>query len=195
MGTGVRKYSNSPTRKNAAKRAALTANEVREYFSYDPLTGIVTIIKQRGTALPGDIAGFIGGQGYREVKVHGVKYSMGRIIWLWMTGDWPDDEVDHKNTKRDDDRWENLRDSNRSQNCANKAGFYKPNKFGFRGVKKQTSGKFQAVICVKQKEYYLGQYDTVEKAAMAYDQAAKKHHGEFARFNFPETAHRNWLIV
>ena len=195
MGTRVRKHSNSPTPKNAAKRAALTAEQVREYFKYDPLTGIVLITKQRGTARIGDVAGCVDHQGYRAVKIDGVKYLMGRVIWLYMTGEWPEREVDHENLIRDDDRWENLRASNRSQNCANKGSFFKENAFGYRGIKYGSKGKFHAVLCVGQKEVYLGAHDTAEQAAFVYDIAAKKYHGEFARFNFPEKMHRDWLWV
>jgi len=102
--------------------------------------------------------------------------------------------MDHINLKRDDDRLVNLREANREQNCANKGAFYKENSYGFRGVKKAGT-KFVAVIGAGQKDRYIGRYNTAERAALAYDVAAKKIHGEFARFNFPEKTHRDWLIV
>lgn len=195
MGTSVRKYRKTSTRKTS-RVDDITQAEVRELFSYDPETGAL-IYRTAPPYKPqflGMQAGMVDAQGYRLVKIANKRYLSGRLIWFYTTGQWPD-EVDHKNLNRSDDRWDNLRESNRSQNCANKGAFFKPNKYGYRGVKRQTSGKFQAVICANQKEHYLGQFDTVERAALAYDMAAKKHHGEFARFNFPETAHRDWLLV
>jgi hypothetical protein len=34
------------------------------------------------------------------------------------------------------------------------------------------------------KNIYMGSYKTEREAAMAYDDAAHKHHGEFANLNF-----------
>lgn len=195
MGTSIRENRKTSTRKTS-RVDRITHAEVLNRFEYNPDTGALTHKNPPYNQLRrrGQQAGFIDHQGYRMVKIEHAKYVSGRLIWFYMTGEWPD-EVDHKNLNRADDRWENLRESTRSQNCANKGQFFKKNSYGFRGVKRQTSGRFQAVICVNQKEYYLGTHDTVERAALAYDMAAKKHHGEFARFNFPDTAHRDWLIV
>lgn len=165
-----------------------TQKEIKSFFVYDTNTGIIINRVNRNKAREGERAGYInkGKRGnYRMIKLHGEKYQSAHIIWVYMTGKWPKEEVDHKNLIRDDDRWENLRESTRSQNCANKGQFFKPNAYGHRGVKRQPSGRFQAVICCKQIEYSLGTYNTIEEAARAYDVAAVKHHGEFARLNFP----------
>lgn len=195
MGTSVRANCRTSTR-TTSRVDSITHAEVLNRFEYNPGTGLLlhknppyNQLRRRGQP-----AGFIDHHGYRMAKIDRMKYVSGRLIWFYMTGEWPD-EVDHKNLDRADDRWENLRESNRSQNCANKGQFFKKNCYGFRGVKRQTSGRFQAVVCVNQKEHYLGTFDTAELAALAYDMGAKKHHGEFARFNFPETAHRDWLVV
>lgn len=165
-------------------------------FSYDPETGamLYKVAPPHKAQLLGLQAGMVDSQGYRLIKIADKRYLSGRLIWFYMTGEWPD-EVDHKNLNRSDDRWENIRESTRSQNCANKGRFFKPNKFGFRGIKRHSSGKFYAAVCSKQVEYRSTPVATPELAALAYDMLAKKHHGEFARFNFPETAHRDWLIV
>lgn len=44
-------------------------------------------------------------------------------------------------------------------------------------------GRWQAGITVAGKSVYLGQYDTEEEAAQAYNVAAIGHHGSFARLN------------
>jgi hypothetical protein len=175
------------------RRDELTQERVRELFHYDPLTGVLTVSQNRGTAKAGDVAGFIDHQGYRMIKIDQVRYLSGRLIWFYVTGRWPE-EVDHKNLNRSDDRWDNLREATRSQNCANKGQFYKKNKFGLRGVKQQSKYKFAAVIAVGQEEIYLGSFSTAAEAAIVYDEAARKYHGEFARFNY-SGAKRDWLFV
>jgi AP2 domain len=46
------------------------------------------------------------------------------------------------------------------------------------------SVKWRAVISSEGRQICLGQFGTKEEAAHAYDEAAKKYHGEFAYVNF-----------
>lgn len=175
-------------------RERISPAKLRDLFIYDPDTGILTNRVARHVAKVGERAGCVNYEGYRSIKIFGRKYMSSHVIWAYVTGAWPVSEMDHINLQRGDDRLVNLREATREQNCANKGSFFKANSFGFRGVKKAGS-KFIAVICAGQKEICVGRYETAEFAALAYDVAAKRMHKQFARFNFPEKMHRDWLLV
>ncbi len=94
------------------------------------------------------------------------------------------DETDHKNHDTLDNRGGNLRDSSRNQNTQNR-GKPKNNTSGYKGVSWHKHWKkWQAYISVDRKRIYLGYYADSWEAALAYDEAAKKYHGEFAQDNF-----------
>ena len=98
----------------------------------------------------------------------------------------PDDmEVDHKNLNRLDCRRENLRLATRTQNMRNRKA-YANNRTGFKGVSPTNSQRspFKAEIKLFGKKIYLGSFASAEDAAKAYDIAAIKLFGEFARLNF-----------
>jgi hypothetical protein len=54
------------------------------------------------------------------------------------------------------------------------------NKLGVRGVWITKSGKYVARIRVAGEKKYLGLFDTIEKASVAYTRAAKDAFGQFA---------------
>lgn len=46
--------------------------------------------------------------GYRSIDIEGSKYLAHRLAWLYMTGEWPEYLIRHKNEKNDDNSWDNL---------------------------------------------------------------------------------------
>jgi len=58
----------------------------------------------------------------------------------------------------------------------------------YRGVFRHKNGRWMANIKIDGKHLHLGRFDDEEAAARAFDAAAIKHRGEFARINFPELA-------
>jgi hypothetical protein len=92
-------------------------------------------------------------------------------------------QVDHINMNTLDNRKENLRLCNMSENQRNvpKRSF---NRSGYKGVSfHKVSQKWRSRITINSKTIYLGIFETKEDAALAYNKAAIKYHGEFARLN------------
>lgn len=94
--------------------------------------------------------------------------------------------VDHHNRESLDNRKTNLRFATRSQNSCNK-NILKKGTSEYRGVSLiKKSNKWQAVIYYNGTRKHLGLFENQQDAARAYDNAAKKYHGEFAMLNFPD---------
>lgn len=96
--------------------------------------------------------------------------SAHRVAWAVANGRWPENEIDHINGVRDDNRLVNLRDVTRTENHRN-AGL-KINTSGVLGVSWNTERrKWIAQITVDGKNNYLGQFDTITEAAEVRRQA------------------------
>lgn len=102
-----------------------------------------------------------------------------------MTGKWPAWEVDHINGIKTDNRWPNLREATGSQNQGNRK-LTKANKTGFKGVTlyitKKGIKRWKSQLTYRLDNYYLGYFDSPEKAHAAYCEAALRLQGEFANF-------------
>lgn len=159
----------------------LTQEYVKLVLNYDPETGFLKKKKTRRTDWIGKKAGCIGSGGYRVVNIHNIHYSAHRLAWLWMTGDDPE-EIDHINGNRDDNRFCNLRAASLTENRRN-SKMKSTNKSGYKGVcwGKQHN-KWRSTITVNRRHIHLGLFNCPTAAHIAYCNAARKLHGEFARF-------------
>ncbi len=87
-------------------------------------------------------------------------------------------------THKLNNRRSNLRSATTQQNARNRK-VRSDNKSGYKGVSKRRT-TFAATISIdKGKRLHLGTFRSAEDAARAYDSAAQKYFGEFARVNFP----------
>jgi hypothetical protein len=169
----------------------LTQQMLKAILAYDPLTGLF-VWKERADVRPqwngryaGKIAGYArvatGGGIYWSIRIFDWPFHSNRLAWLYMTGEWPEELVDHADRNGLNDRWENLRAADKSQNAAN-AKRPVTNTTGFKGVSiHKKSGRFRATIRVAGRQVFLGHFDHPEDAHAAYVKAAIARSGEFAR--------------
>lgn len=171
------------------KAAGLTASRLREALVYDPETGLFSWRPKPGktkherawnTRYAGSEAGATNAVGYRQVQIDGRIYLAHRLAWLYMTGEWPTDDIDHQDRVRTNNQWSNLRAATRTQNNGN-AALRRDNTSGVKGVYwHQGKGKWHARIKCSGIDLSLGYHSSLRAAAAAYAKAAKDMFGEFA---------------
>ena len=98
-----------------------------------------------------------------------------RVAWYLMTGEWPDDTIDHINGNAKDNRWCNLRVVTQQTNNRNILKPRAHNKLGVQGVRPKGNG-FIARITVNGRECYLGFFKSIELASKAYQEAKLIYH-------------------
>lgn len=144
-------------------KADLTQERLKQLLQYDPETGIFTWISPRKGVTVGSVAGKIE-KGYVSIKIDQSYYRAHRLAWLYVYGSFPEQELDHINRIRSDNRIVNLREASRSLNCANKAS---TTSTGLKGVTRK-NGAFQAQIKRGGVNQYLGCFPSAEEAHAAY---------------------------
>ena len=160
----------------------ISYKRVRELFDYNPETGVVVRrLTTSPRAMSGMVVGCLDHRGYLLVNIDRRLYKLHRVVWLWMTGSWPEGDIDHCDRDSSNNRWGNLRDSTKSQNLSNRTK-QSNNTSGFKGVYWNAQKcKWHAKIALNRKDIHLGFFDAIEDAHVAYCVAAKKYHGEFSR--------------
>lgn len=158
----------------------LTQARVRELFDYRE-DGTLIRKHSLGGQSAGSAVGCKSGE-YLIAMVDRKLYKVHRMIFLWHHG-WLPAEIDHKDTNKANNRITNLRPADKTENAWN-VGKRSTNTSGFKGVTwNKRWQKWYAQIQINGKRRGLGYFDTPEKAHSAYVEAARKLHGDFARFS------------
>ena len=133
----------------------ITQKELKSLLHYNPETGVFTWIKRVSRRVNiGDIAGTID-NGYLRIMIKGKSYRLHRLAFLYMEGEHPIHQVDHKDRLRNNNKWSNLRHATQVQNQHNTS-----RNNCFVGVSRYRGDKWQ-VDAKKNKEYYfLGHFNT-----------------------------------
>lgn len=159
-------------------RAPLSQQELHDLF--DLRDGVLYWRERRSIRIQcGDPAGAVV-NGYLKTGINGRTYLNHRLIFLMQNG-WLPPSIDHIDGNPLNNKPENLRPANKSENACN-TGLSVLNTSGYKGVSfNKRSGKWVAHIRKNQRGTWLGRYDTPEEASQAYAAAAATLHGEFAR--------------
>lgn len=144
---------------------------LKEIFHYDG-QHLRWRIRPSHNTQKGDIAGCIGGKGYRTVVVSYTKYLAHRLIWAWVYGSEPN-QIDHINGIRIDNRIDNLRSVTGHENAQNRRSRL-DNRSGVTGVS-LNSNKWMARISYRNKNIQLGSFYLFENAVTARRQAEIKY--------------------
>jgi hypothetical protein len=114
-------------------------------------------------------------KGYMRGVIFGEHYLAHRVVYALANGEWPKDQIDHKNGIRSDNRLVNIRSASRSENNRN-AKVRTTNKSGVMGVAWcSRREKWRARIRSSSKQIHLGYFNCKSAAAIVRAVASAKH--------------------
>ncbi len=108
----------------------ITLNELKEFVSYDPITGEFTCLNVRqGIRVKiGETIGTMKPSGYMAMYINGREYSLHRLAWFYTYGEMPN-VIDHQDGDPSNNAISNLRNTdiqgngrNRKKNADNTSG-------------------------------------------------------------------------
>lgn len=160
----------------ARRRYMLTQAQLKERYTYCPLTGLFTRRVACGRHMAGVIAGSLDVHGYVQLRIGRKNYKGHHLAWLYVYGELPTQALDHVDLNRSNNAIWNLRYLTPQQHVQHR-GRNKNNSSGYRGVSRcKMTGRWIAQLKVNYKCVWLGRHDTPEAAYEAYRQGAAKYH-------------------
>ena len=153
----------------------ITQNRLRELAHYCPETGQFTHLQSKGRKKAGMPAGSLRRDGYVYAMFDGRRAMAHQFAWLYVTGEWPTQEIDHMDGNKANNAFANLRQVSRRANTENKRTAKRTSTTGLLGVVRHRD-KFVAKIVHAGKRTHLGVFETPEAAHEAYVQAKRRLH-------------------
>jgi hypothetical protein len=145
---------------------------LKQVLRYDPTIGRFFWAELVRGKRVGDPAGSFDAHGYGQIRFDGVLYKEHRLVWAFVTGQWPNGQIDHVNHDRRDNRFENLRVVDNAENHRNRP-MQANNTSGVVGVS-YDRGRYVAYINAKGRKYNLGRFMTVDDARRARSDAMRR---------------------
>jgi hypothetical protein len=157
--------------------------ELKEFLHYNPDTGTFTWIKKPSQATKvGQKAGHLHkGTGYIRIKFKDALYYANRLAYYMYHGVDPlENLVDHKNDPKSNNKIDNLRLANGSQNQMHRINLASDNTSGTTGVNwDKINKRWQVFISVNGKRKHIGSFINKEDAIKTRREAEIKYYGEF----------------
>lgn len=174
-----------------SKADSLTHKDLLELLSYDPSSGKFTWLYRpietfadsnhgkiwnsrfAGKLVPGSI----NTKGYLQFAIHGKRMLYHRIVWFYVHGNWPKNQIDHIDGDKVNNKIGNLREATNSQNQQNLRMHKKYGINTLLGASYHKRDKtFHARITINGKLFYLGRFATELDAHNRYVEEKRKIH-------------------
>ena len=162
------------------KKVLPTQKELHKQFSYDEKAGLLIrkIASPSNQRFVGKPIGTVTKNGRRLAKVNGEQYLTARLVYMYHTGIDPcENDIDHKDEDKSNDRIENLRLGTHRQNMFNR-GKNANNTSGHKNVFWYPAyNKWLVRVAGKHIGYFVEKADAI----LASIEAGREFGGEFAK--------------
>lgn len=158
----------------------ITQARLKECLRYIPSIGVFEWRRPGRGVRVGSIAGVVNkSTGYVVITLDGRQYRAHHLAWLYVTGELPADDLDHKDGDTTNNLFSNLRLAD-GKNQWNKRRSV-ANKSGVKGVSFRSDvGKWEARLEARGVKHWLGYFDSLDAAEEAVRSHREETHGEFA---------------
>lgn len=162
----------------------LTQEQATNLFNYKD-DKLYWRVNRGNNKLIGKPAGNFRKDGYCVTRINKIPYLNHRLIWLYVYGEFPSKFIDHIDGNPSNNRLDNLREANNTENNWNKK-MQSNNTSGYKGVDwNKNMAKWRAKASVDGKSVHLGYYSTPEEAAIAYQNFTLHLHADFYKDTSP----------